>query len=154
MKLRWWLQCNICIDINQMLLTSVREALVRLIVTLLLLWMLAHMLMVSPGTYPPLSSLTLQDTGPDVMQLSPSLCSISQWNGCWNKIREHEYKAFWYFLEQWTYSKNRRLQVQVDGAHNNEDLLVFVSEAVGFPEGSFAEILDPTVFAKKCWRQP
>ena len=31
-----------------------------------------------------LSSLTLQVTGPVVRQVIPSLCSISQWNGCWN----------------------------------------------------------------------
>ena len=29
-----------------------------------------------------LSSLTLQVTGPVVRQVIPSLCSISQWNGC------------------------------------------------------------------------
>ena len=59
-------------------ITSVRLALVCLMVTWLWLSMVAQMLMASPGTYPPLSSLPLQVTGPVVTHVIPSLCSISQ----------------------------------------------------------------------------
>lgn len=51
-------------------------------VTRLWLCTLAQMLMVSPGTYPPRSNLTRHDTGPWVMHVIPSICSISQWKGC------------------------------------------------------------------------
>ena len=63
-------------------LTSVNDALVCLIVTLLLFVMVAQMEMASPGTYPPRSSRTLHVTGPWDRQVRPILCSISQWNGC------------------------------------------------------------------------
>ena len=68
---------------NKSHITSVRQLLVPFTVTLLWLSIVAQILMASPGTYPPLSSLTLQVTGPVVKQVIPSLCSISQWNGCW-----------------------------------------------------------------------
>merc|ERR1719333_203977 len=63
-------------------MVSVRQLLVPFTVTLLWLSMVAQILMASPGTYPPLSSLTRHVTGPVVRHVMPSLCSISQWNGC------------------------------------------------------------------------
>ena len=40
--------------------------------------------------------------------------------------------------------------VEVDGVHNNEDLLVLVSEAgVGLLEGSLAVVLDPAVLPQE-----
>ena len=62
--------------------TSVSDALVCLMVTLLLFVMVAQIEIASPGTYPPLSSRTRHVTGPDVIQVRPILCSISQWKGC------------------------------------------------------------------------
>jgi hypothetical protein len=63
--------------------TSVREAFVPLMVTRLLLWTVAEMPIVSPGTYPPRSRATRHITGPELTQLTPSLCSISHRNGCY-----------------------------------------------------------------------
>ena len=59
-----------------------------------------------------------------------------------------------YNFESWTknatYSQYCRLLVEVNGVHNNEDLLVLVSEAgVGLLEGSLAVVLDPAVFAQE-----
>ena len=59
-----------------------------------------------------------------------------------------------YHFESWTknatYSQYCRLLVEVNGVHNNEDLLVLVSEAgVGLLEGSLAVVLDPAVFAQE-----
>ena len=74
--------------------TSVSEALVPLIVTLLWLSIVAQMLIASPGTYPPRSSRTRHVTGPVVIHVIPSLCSISQWNGCWNIIKSLVFCSF------------------------------------------------------------
>jgi len=79
--------------------TSVSEALVPLIVTLLWLSIVAQMLIASPGTYPPRSSRTRHVTGPVVIHVIPSLCSISQWNGCWNIINS----LVFLFISKWQY---------------------------------------------------
>ena len=63
--------------------TSVSVARVLLMVTLDELSMAAKMQMFSPGTYPPLSSRMRQTIVPEVRQGTPTLSSISQWNGCW-----------------------------------------------------------------------
>ena len=45
--------------------------------------------------------------------------------------------------------------VEVNGVHNNEDLLVLVREAgVGLLEGSLAVILDPAVLAEEGGGKP
>ena len=77
------ISCHEHIDGNENAHTSVREALVCLMVTLLLFVMVAQMEIDSPGTYPPLSRRTLQVTGPELQHVMPMLCSISQWNGCY-----------------------------------------------------------------------
>ena len=59
-----------------------------------------------------------------------------------------------YNFESWTknatYSQYCRLLVEVNGVHNNEDLLVLVSEAgVGLLEGSLAVVLHPAVLPQE-----
>ena len=63
---------------DSVVLTSVSDALVYFIATLLLFVMVAQMEMASPGTYPPRSSRTRHVTGPEVTHVRPILCSISQ----------------------------------------------------------------------------
>ena len=54
--------------------------------TLLRLLTVAEIPMVSPGTYPPLSKLTLQNTGPLETQDTPTRCSTSNLAGCCTSI--------------------------------------------------------------------
>ena len=63
-EMRSYLSPRLGIDRDSHLLTSVSDALVCLIWTLLLLVMVAQMEMASPGTYPPRSSRTRHVTGP------------------------------------------------------------------------------------------
>ena len=84
------------------------------IVTLLLFVIVAQIEIASPGTYPPLSNLTRQVTGPFVTQVNPILCSISQWNGCYKrqlsmyisdtyiKIKEEKYCFIFVFQNLFT----------------------------------------------------
>ena len=83
MRYFWRFSNNVNVDF----FTSVSDALVCLIVTRLLLAIVAQMEIASPGTYPPRSKRTLQVTAPLVMQVNPILCSISQWNGCYNNTK-------------------------------------------------------------------
>lgn len=48
-----------------------------------------------------------------------------------------------------THCQDGGLQVQVDGVHNDEDLLVLVREAVGLSQRSLAEVLNPAVLAQE-----
>ena len=55
-----------------------------------------------------------------------------------------------YNIGSFVYRKYGRFLVEVDGVHDDEDLLVLVSEAgVGLLEGSLAVVLDPAVFAQE-----
>lgn len=53
----------------------------------------------------------------------------------------------------YTYCQDRWLQVQVDGVHYNEHLLVLVGETVGLSQRRLAVVLDPAVFAEEGRRQ-
>lgn len=44
-------------------------------------------------------------------------------------------------------------EVQVDGVHDDEDLLVLVHQTRRLPEGRLAVVLDPTVLAQERGRQ-
>ena len=49
-----------------------------------------------------------------------------------------------------TYSQYCRFLIEVDGVHNNEDLLVLVCQPrVGLFQSSLAVILDPAMFAQE-----
>ena len=52
-----------------------------------------------------------------------------------------------------THGEDRRFQGEVDGVHHNEDLLVLMGQAVGFPESCFAEILNPSVLPEERGRE-
>ena len=49
----------------------------------------------------------------------------------------------------WTHCQRRRLQVQVDRVHHDEDLLVFVNQPGVLLDGRLAEVLHPAVFAEE-----
>ena len=54
-----------------------------------------------------------------------------------------------------TYSQNSRLLIEVDGVHDDEDLLVLVREAgVGLLESGLAIVLHPAVLAEEGGGQP
>ena len=52
-----------------------------------------------------------------------------------------------------TYSQDSRLLIEVDGVHDNEDLLVFVRQARRFFESRFAVVLDPPMLAQEGGRE-
>lgn len=62
--------------------------------TLLRLLTVAEIPIVSPGTYPPRSRLTLQNTGPPDTQETPTRCSISCLAGCCSLRKFYYYVDF------------------------------------------------------------
>lgn len=52
-----------------------------------------------------------------------------------------------------TYRQHWRLQIQINRVHHYEHLLVLMGQPVGFPEGRFAVVLDPSVGPEEGGRQ-
>jgi hypothetical protein len=48
-----------------------------------------------------------------------------------------------------SYRQNRGLQIEIDGIHSYEDLLIFMRQPRFFPKCGFAKILHPSMFAQK-----
>lgn len=48
-----------------------------------------------------------------------------------------------------SHRQDGRLHVEVDGVHDDKYLLVLVCEAVRFPEGRLAVVLNPAVLAQE-----
>ena len=55
---------------------------------------------------------------------------------------------------KWPHRQNCGLLVEVDGVHDDEDLLVLVSESTGLLEGSLAVVLHPAVLAQEGGGKP
>ena len=55
---------------------------------------------------------------------------------------------------KWSHRQNSGLLVEVDGVHDDEDLLVLVSESTGLLEGSLAVVLHPAVLAQEGGGKP
>ena len=53
-----------------------------------------------------------------------------------------------------TYGQNGWFQIQIDGVHDDEHLLVFVQQAGRFAEGGLTVVLHPAVFTQERRRQP
>lgn len=48
-----------------------------------------------------------------------------------------------------TYHEQRWFQIEIDGVHDDENLLVFVGESGGLLERCLAVVLDPAVLTQK-----
>jgi len=91
------------------------------------------------------------DCGPDVDRLPRHVTSAVKTHATRDGTRgQTRHAQLVFYLTMEGLSQYCRLLVEVNGVHNNEDLLVLVSEAgVGLLEGSLAVVLDPAVFAQE-----
>ena len=55
---------------------------------------------------------------------------------------------------KWSHRQNCGFLVEVEGVHDDEDLLVLVSESTGLLEGSLAVVLHPAVLAQEGGGKP
>lgn len=61
--------------------------------------------------------------------------------------------AIAFIVKYRTHRQDGGFQVEIDGVHDDEHLLVLVSKTIGFPQRSLAEVLDPPVLAQERGRE-
>lgn len=116
-------------------MVSVSAAFVPFMVILLPFDTYADTDILSPGTKPPRSNVTLHLTRPPPTQVIPSRCSISHLKGCCGTVQTkiainfgRKLKTRLFFgCQLVTYRQYRLLHIQINWIHYDEDLMILVN---------------------------